>query len=110
MVDKSNSREVERIIAEKRERLKELACINRTTQILKEGKSLNDTFQQIVKILPQAWQYPERTVARIRYAGKEYLSPSFKRTEWCQKQVFQTVIGEEGSIEVYYLQEFRIWH
>jgi hypothetical protein len=107
MADKSNTREVERIIAEKRERLKELACINRTTQILKEGKSLNDTFQQIVKILPQAWQYPERTVARIRYAGREYLSPDFRRTEWCQKQVFQTVIGEEGSIEVYYLQEFK---
>ncbi len=70
MAESSNSREVERIIAEKKERLKELACINRTTQILKEGKSLDETFQQIVKILPQSWQYPERTAARICYAGK----------------------------------------
>ena len=107
MAEDSNAREVERIIAEKKERLKELACINRTTKILKEGKSLSDTFQQIVNILPPAWQYPERTEARIRYAGKEYTSPNFRWTEWCQKQVFHTMNGEEGSIEVYYLQEFK---
>ena len=40
MAENGNSREVERIIAEKKERLKELACINHTTQILKEGKAL----------------------------------------------------------------------
>jgi hypothetical protein len=107
MAENSNSREIQRIIAEKKERLKELACINRTTQILKEGKSLSDTFQQIVKILPQAWQYPEHTVARIRYAGKEYISHNFRWTEWCQRQDFHTNNGGEGSIEVYYLQEFR---
>jgi hypothetical protein len=107
MTEKSNSREVERIIAEKKERVKELACINRTTQILKEGKSLDETFQQIVKILPPSWQYPERTVARIRFAGNEYLSQNFRKTEWCQQQAFQTIKGEEGTIEVFYLQEFR---
>lgn len=107
MAESSNPREVERIIAEKKERLKELTCINRTTQILKEGKSLDETFQQIVKILPQSWQYPQRTAARIRFAGKEYLSLHFRKTEWCQRQVFQTIKGEEGSIEVYYLQKFK---
>ncbi|MCK4852639.1 MAG: pyruvate, phosphate dikinase [Bacteroidales bacterium] len=107
MAENSNPREVERIIAEKKERLKELACINRTTQILKEGKSLSETFQQIVQILPRAWQYPERTVARIRYAGKEYLSQNFRKTGWCQQQIFQTVDREEGMIEVYYLRKFK---
>jgi hypothetical protein len=107
MAENSNPREVERIIAEKKERLKELTCINRTTQILKEGRSLDETFQQIVMILPQSWQYPERTAARICYAGKEYHSQHFKKTEWCQQQAFQTIKGEEGKIEVFYLQEFR---
>jgi hypothetical protein len=107
MAESSNSREVERIIAEKKERLKELTCINRTTQIMKEGRSLGETFQQIVKILPQSWQYPERTAARISYAGEEFLSQHFKKTEWCQQQTFQTIKGEEGKIEVYYLQKFK---
>jgi len=33
MAESSNSREVERIIAEKKERLKELTCIKRTSLI-----------------------------------------------------------------------------
>ncbi len=107
MAEGSNSREVERIIAEKKERLKELTCINRTTQILKEGRTLDETFQQIVKILPPSWQYPESTAARISFAGREYLSQHFKKTEWCQQQAFQTIKGEEGKIEVFYLQEFN---
>ena len=107
MAESNNSREVERIIAEKKERLKELTCINRTTQILKEGRSLDEAFQQIVKILPQSWQYPERTAARIQYAGKEYLTQHFRKTEWFQQQAFQTNNGEEGTIDVFYLQEFR---
>ncbi|MCD4745052.1 MAG: hypothetical protein K8R58_02010, partial [Bacteroidales bacterium] len=46
------------------ERLKELACINKTTSILKEGKSIDESLQQICMILPAAWQYPEFTVVR----------------------------------------------
>ena len=107
MAENRNPREVERIVAEKKERLKELACINRTTQILKEGKFLSETFQKIVKILPRAWQYPELTVVRIRYAGKDYHSKNFRQTKWCQRQIFQTANGEEGVIEVFYLQKFK---
>ncbi len=91
---------------ETRERLKEMACINRTTGILKEGKPLEDSLQQIVMIMPQAWQYPEFTVARIRFAGMEFLSPNFRETGWTQRQPFLSIDNQEGSIEVFYLKEF----
>ena len=91
---------------ETRERLKEMACINRTTSILKEGKPLEDSLQQIVMILPQAWQYPEFTVARIRFAGMEFISPGFRETGWTQRQPFITIDNQEGSIEIFYLKEF----
>jgi hypothetical protein len=107
MVKKHDQREVERIIAEKKERLKELACINRTTRILKEGKPLDETLRKIVQILPDAWQYPERTAARIKFEELEYRSRDFAKTEWCQRQEFQTVGGKNGAIEIYYLQKFR---
>jgi len=100
-------KEMDRIIAEKKERLKELACINRTTQILKEGKTIDDTLHQIVRLLPTAWQYPEMSVARIRYDGTDYNTSSFKETTWKQSQPFQTIDGKKGEIEVYYLKEFR---
>ena len=46
------TKELDRIIAEKKERLKELVCINRTTQILKEGKAMDETLSHIVRLLP----------------------------------------------------------
>ncbi len=107
MAKKKDHREVERIIAEKKERLKELACINRTTQILKEGKSPAETLRKVVQILPDAWQYPERTVARIVFEDEEYRSRNFATSNWCQSQDFHTVSGKKGSIEIYYLQKFR---
>ncbi|NTV83546.1 MAG: hypothetical protein HGA23_04505, partial [Bacteroidales bacterium] len=47
--------------AENIERLKELAAINRTTQIIKEAKSVEETLRQICMILPPAWQFPQFT-------------------------------------------------
>lgn len=99
--------ELEHLIFEKKERLKELACINKTTQIVKEGKSFEETLSKVVKILPDAWQYPEMTSARIRFGGKEYKTANFWETEWKQAQSFHTVNGRHGEIEVFYIQKFR---
>jgi hypothetical protein len=97
---------VERLLAETRERLKELACINQTTQILKEGKPLEETLQQICLILPRAWQHPEFTVARITYDGKVYRTGNFRETEWSQVQYFQSIDRRKGKIEVFYTRKF----
>jgi len=107
MAKKHGQTEVERIIDEKKERLKELACINRTTQILKEGQSSEETLRKIVQILPIAWQYPERTVARIVFEDNEYRSKGFIKTDWCQRQEIKTFSGKLGFIEIYYLKKFR---
>ena len=93
--------------AEYRERLKELECINKTTNILKEGKSIEETLQHIVLILPEAWQYPDQTVARIRYGEMEFKSPGFVRSNWAQKQEFETIDNQKGYIEVCYLKPFE---
>src|SRR4030042_510331 len=107
MQEKKNLDELERLIFEKKERLKELACINKTTQIVKEGKSIEETLSKVVKILRDAWQYPEMTSARIRFDSKEYKTANFWETEWKQGQSFNTVNGRHGEIEVFYIQKFR---
>jgi hypothetical protein len=56
--------EYRKLLHDQQERLKELGCINQTTYILKEGKPIEETLQQIVLLLPAAWQYPEYTSAR----------------------------------------------
>ncbi|MCD4737017.1 MAG: hypothetical protein K8R53_13315 [Bacteroidales bacterium] len=96
----------EQLRTETIERLKELATINRTTSILKEGKMVEETLQKIAMILPDGWQYPEFTVARIIFDGGEYRSYNFKKTRWVQKQNIKTIDGKNGSIEVYYTKSF----
>ncbi len=94
------------MIAEGKERLKELTCINETTQIIKENRSVEETLTQIAIILPRAWQYPEMTVARIWFEGKDYISQGFREGDWRQVQKFETIDNRKGSIEVYYLKTF----
>ncbi|MFO7721895.1 MAG: response regulator, partial [Bacteroidales bacterium] len=104
--DNSGNPSVDTLLAETRERLKELACINQTTQILKEGKSLEETLQQICLILPRAWQYPEYTVARLSYDGQVYTTGNFLQTEWVQVQNFQSIDRRKGKIEIFYTKKY----
>lgn len=99
--------EYTRLLHEQQERLKELACINRTTAILKENKPVEESLQQIVLLLPPAWQYPEYTVARIMYLGKRFETVDFRETVWRMAQELTTIDGEVVSIEVFYTSEFR---
>lgn len=103
-----NTPEYNRLLHDQRERLKELACINRTTSILKEFKPIEESLQQIVLLLPAAWQYPEYTVARIRFMGKNFETVDFRETKWRMIQEFTTIDNQKGSIEIYYTTEFNI--
>jgi len=101
-----NTPEYNRLLHDQKERLKELACINRTTSILKEFKPIEESLQQIVLLLPAAWQYPEYTVARIRFMGKDFETVDFHQTRWRMIQEFKTIDNEKGSIEIFYTTEF----
>jgi hypothetical protein len=101
------SPEFSRLVHEQRERLKELGCINQTTYILKEGKPIEETLQQIALLLPAAWQYPEYTVARISFMKKDFESLEFRETTWKMVQEFNTIDEETGTIEIFYTKEFR---
>ena len=108
MEEKNNiSPDFRRLIHDQQERLKELGCINQTTYILKEGKPVEETLQQIVLLLPAAWQYPEFTAARILYMNNSYESVDFQKSKWKMSQDFTTIDGKTGEIEIFYSKEFR---
>ncbi len=88
------------------ERLKELRGINKTAEILRKSKNLEEALSKICSILPEAWQYPDFTVARIIYNDKIFQSKNFTKTRWCQKQNFDITKEKKGAIEIYYLKEF----
>lgn len=89
------------------ERQKELQSINQTTKVLQSAKSTEEALQTICNLLPDGWQYPESTVARIRYNRKEYVSPGFRETSWSMMQEFELPGNKKGSIEIFYLDPFN---
>ncbi len=103
-----SNEQINKHLREKEERVKELSCINAVTALLKEGKTVDETLQHIVHILPRAWQYSENCVARIIYDGKVYTSPKFEETEWVQTQTFRTIENKTGIIDVFYTFDFEI--
>lgn len=63
-----------------KERIKELSCIYKFLQISNyENLSIEDFLEQIIDIIPPAWQYPEITVAKIKLDDSLYLSKNFKK-------------------------------
>lgn len=105
-MDESFNKKYQKLLAEKHERSKELACINQTTAIVREGKSIEETLQQIALIIPKAWQYPDYTGCRIFFNDIEYKTPNFKKTKWFQTHEFITIDDQKGRIEVSYLKQF----
>jgi hypothetical protein len=109
MEDKNSiSPEYHKLLHDQQERLKELGCINQTTYILKEGKPIEETLQQIVLLLPAAWQYPDYTAARIKFLDDTFETPEFQETTWKMVQEFNTIDDEKGTVEVFYTKEFTL--
>jgi len=95
-----------RLHRENTERLKELRAINQTSQIIDEGKAVDETLMEICSILPRSWQYPKHTVSRIKFESKSYTSLNFEETEWVQTEHFVTIDNKKGIIEIFYLKQF----
>lgn len=91
-----------------RERVKEITSLYLISEILTETKiSYEETFNRIIRIIPPAMQYPEITMARIAYIGKEYSTADFEESHW--KLSAEIIIDGEkqGELEVCYSKEKR---
>ncbi|MBT3256432.1 MAG: PAS domain S-box protein [Deltaproteobacteria bacterium] len=88
------------------ERVKELNCLYYVSKLVENpGFSLNEIFQEVVEIIPPAWQYPEITCAQIVVADKEYQTENFKETSWKQSSGIFVHKEQIGTLEVIYLEE-----
>ena len=94
------------MIHELKERVKELNCFYRITKIVRNSKlSIDEALQEIVKVIPPAWQYPDFTCVRIYLEGREFKTDNFEQTNW---KIDSRIIVDEkkiGVLEVYYLKE-----
>ena len=102
----ASKKALQELLIKNTERLKELGGINRTSEILKIGKPLEESLRIICSILPDSWQFPEYTTARITYDKRVFTSPGFKETQWKMIQGFEAPGRKNGLIEIFYLKEF----
>jgi len=104
---KKTEKNFEELMFENRERLKELAAINKTTSIIKENKPVNDTIQHICLILPNAMQYPENTEARIDFGEFHSQTQGYdkKHKEKLEKE-FSSIDNISGKISIHYTQKY----
>lgn len=85
------------------ERVKELTALHRAVRVLQDSaKPIEDVLDQIVALLPPAWQYPEITVARITFDGMVFTTPNFAESPWKQTGSWTTADGARGTIDVVY--------
>jgi PAS domain S-box-containing protein len=87
------------------ERVKELTALHSTAKIFQKQSTVPELLQEVVSILPPAWQYPCVTAARITFHGMDFQTDNFTVTPWRQSADFTTTDGKLGAIEVYYLDE-----
>ncbi|MFP4025750.1 MAG: PAS domain S-box protein [Thiohalospira sp.] len=88
------------------ERVKELNCLYQIANLSIDPKISTDHYlQKIVEIIPQSWQYPEITCARILFNGKNYQTAIFSETKWKQSTDIYLHKKKMGAVEVYYLQQ-----
>ena len=81
----SNSKPLDKLLASLQERAKELNCLYRIDDILKNlDEPLDSIFARIIEALPPGWQYPDVCQAKITYDGKEYRSAEFQESPWRQ--------------------------
>jgi hypothetical protein len=89
------------------ERVKEIGCLYSVIGLLGNKKYASDEekIHDILRLIPNGWQYPEDTCVQIILEGKEYKTDNFKETPW--RQTSEILVGGEpkGILAVSYLQE-----
>jgi PAS domain S-box-containing protein len=91
---------------ELRERVKELTCLFHLSQLLSEPDlTIPDMLQRAAELLPQAWQYPEISGARLSANGQQFSTAGFRETPWMQRSPLMLGGEEIGCAEICYLQD-----
>jgi two-component system, sensor histidine kinase and response regulator len=86
------------------ERVKELECLHRLSDLIENKDHLDPILQGAVEIIPPSWLYPQDASARITFRDRSFCSSRFQESPW--KMACDLIADgiEVGSIEVYYSQ------
>ncbi|MFC2041106.1 PAS domain S-box protein [Chloroflexota bacterium] len=88
------------------ERNKELQCLYSIDMIgTRSELTLDEIYEEVVNLLPAAFQYPEITSARLTLRDKKFETKNYKDTDWKQSSVIKVNGVEAGEVQIVYLEE-----
>lgn len=100
---KKAEEEKQSLLHDLNERVKELTALHYTARLLQDHERTPQMLlQEIVTILPAAFDHAELAAARIVFDGVEYRSTNFVSTPWTQSAHFTTAGGKYGRVEITY--------
>ncbi|MCC5907717.1 MAG: PAS domain-containing protein [Balneolaceae bacterium] len=79
-----------RVLKNFHERVKEQQCLYEISKLCNLKTETDDLLARAVEIIPEGWQYPDITVASIKYGDKIWQTKGFVETDWtlrCKKDV-----------------------
>jgi len=89
-----------------KQRIKELQCLYAIASTTENPKiTLDELYQEVVRLLPTGWQYPDITCARIIIDDNKFETWNYTETEWNQSSDIKVHGGKVGTVEVNYLVE-----
>ena len=88
------------------ERMKELHCLYDISRLFSQRSlRFEGLLMEIVKIIPNAWQFTERTCARISYGGREYRTSNYSPGSISLTETIELKKRKGGFVEVAYLDD-----
>jgi len=103
---RDEEKKIRKVLAEKTLQLEELAYLNEAADILRQNRSPEDTFAQLIFLIRKYSVFPSGVSVRIIYENRKYDSPDFEITATFITTEFQTLDGETGSITLYYSKDY----
>jgi hypothetical protein len=89
-----------------KEREKELNCLYKVDEILSNNQlSFSEIFNELIKIIPTGWRFPELCHTKIVFKNISYQTPEFLITPYSEKFNIKAEGKILGNIEVAYEEE-----
>jgi pyruvate,water dikinase len=100
------SKQIDHLIHDLRERAKELNCLYEVQELLNTPDVPIDTIcESIIKVVPPGWQYPDVCQAEITLGKKKFRTARYRPTSWIQSADINVQDEKIGRISVWYTEE-----
>ncbi len=104
-------RSINKLFDSLKERAKELNCLFRIEELLKDyDQDIKNVFRDVLEAIPPGWQYSDHCQAKIIYLGKTFQPENYVESTAKLSAYLATQNVEVGTIEVSYTKEFPVEH